>query len=749
MKNKIAAAIIIFLVSSTLLIGVKGKTIDQKISELEKKLQQVQGKEKVDLLNHLAYLYISKSPVKCIEYAEQALALAQKLNHLSGEGRALQNIGIGNAILGKSEKALEYFREALEAAKKADDKKLYAKVLVNTGSVYTRMNNPHKALEFQLESLKIEKEMGRKPGIAAVLSNIGITYQQLFDSAGALDYYLNSLKIYDQLENPNEKEVSNVLLNIGIVYIELNRPAKALEYLRKAIEIKKKIGDRAGIAMVHGAIASGYQLQNDYRRALDYNKKALKIAEEIGIKLMIPRCTGNIGTIYEALRDYHQALDFFRKSLEISTETGDKLSMGLALISIGRVELELQNHAGALENIQKGLNIAKKIGKKDLALRGYKILSRLYEAGGDYKKAMEYSRRLNQTDKELLNEKNQVQINKLQAIYEAEKKAKEIEMLKKDNEIKDLRLSNAEFARNAFIMGFLLVVIILALLFKKYLYLFSFWKKKKYIGQFRLMHKIASGGMGTIFKAHGITNKSEITAVKILKDELFTHEISKKRFKRESAIIDRLEHPNIVRIKERGESGRQLFIAMEFLEGSTLEHRLNTEGQLPLDEALHIMRQTADTIAYIHGKSIIHRDLKPANIMLIEKNGDPNFVKLLDFGLARAEFDTRITQSANFLGTTEYVPPEQILDAVVSPAGDIFAMGVIFYRMLCGKSPFPGATVIDIMRKVIGEEPEAVSESRPGIPAELNGLVMRMVQKEPGPRPSAESVKNTLENLNT
>jgi tRNA A-37 threonylcarbamoyl transferase component Bud32 len=425
-------------------------------------------------------------------------------------------------------------------------------------------------------------------------------------------------------------------------------------------------------------------------------------------KESIARVLLNIGNVYHDLSDYEKALDFHLQALKLNEELGKKTDISGSLHNIGNIYMELAKPHQALEYYQ------------------------LYH----------------QTDEEILNEKSNQQINELQEKYEAEKKAKDIQSLKKNNEIQQLKLIKERITRYTLIIGIILVLIISALLFKKYLYLFAFWKKQKYVGQFRLMEKLGSGAMGSIYKAHNLMDKSDIAAVKILRDELFTDDNSKKRFKREAAIIDKLRHPNIIRIFEVGASKEKLVLAMEFLEGKTLEDKIKKEGQLRLRESLHIMAQIADAITYIHRKNIIHRDLKPANIMLIEKNGHPNFVKLLDFGLAKMELETRLTQSGNFLGTLQYLAPEQVMDAYSVPANDIFSMGVIFYRMLCGKRPFTGETAVDIMRQVIIKEPPKVSECSPDIPGELDKLVMKMLDKEPGPRPSAESVRDTLQRIN-
>jgi serine/threonine-protein kinase len=371
----------------------------------------------------------------------------------------------------------------------------------------------------------------------------------------------------------------------------------------------------------------------------------------------------------------------------------------------------------------------------------------LYETRGEYRKALEYYKQYHKSDKEIFNVKSSERITEMQTRYDTLKKEKENEILRNENKIQELRLSRATFSRNAFIIGFFLVSVILTLIFKKYLYLFAFWKKEKYIGQFRLMDQIGSGAMSTIYKAHSIVDKSKIAAVKILRGELFSNENSRQRFNREAVIIDKLEHPHIIQIFARGEAGQKPFIAMEFLKGRTLASKIMAEGKLNLKESLHIMARAADALAFIHSKNIIHRDLKPANIMLIERDGDSNFVKLLDFGLAKMEFQTKLTQSGNFVGTIEYVSPEQLLDADSSPANDIFSLGVTFYKMLSGQSPFPGETVIDIMRKVIKEEPLQVTTFRTDIPGELDNLIMKMLSKKPGQRPTAESVLGTLKSL--
>jgi serine/threonine-protein kinase len=214
----------------------------------------------------------------------------------------------------------------------------------------------------------------------------------------------------------------------------------------------------------------------------------------------------------------------------------------------------------------------------------------------------------------------------------------------------------------------------------------------------------------------------------------------------EAAIIDKLDHPNIIKIMQRGQYKDKLFIAMEFLQGKTLDAKIDEQGQLDLKECFHIMMQISDSLVLIHGKNIIHRDLKPSNIMLIERNGDCNFVKLLDFGLARMKAQTRITRTGVLVGTINYMSPEQLANFEYSSASDVYALGVTFYEMITGKIAFHGDTANEIMKQILDTTPIEPNRFRPDIPGELNDLIMKMLEKKKESRPV---IKDVFENLKT
>ncbi|MCP4215491.1 MAG: serine/threonine protein kinase, partial [bacterium] len=150
---------------------------------------------------------------------------------------------------------------------------------------------------------------------------------------------------------------------------------------------------------------------------------------------------------------------------------------------------------------------------------------------------------------------------------------------------------------------------------------------------------------------------------------------------------------------------------------------------------------------YIHSKHIIHRDMKPANIMLINKGGNPDYVKLLDFGLSRMKYQSQLTHTGVLVGTANYMAPEQITDLNYSTAGDIYSLGIIFYEMLSGKTAFQGDSFTQVEMQILKSELEEPISSRPEIPPDLNQLVMRMINKEPGFRPFADEIKYQLEDI--
>lgn len=279
---------------------------------------------------------------------------------------------------------------------------------------------------------------------------------------------------------------------------------------------------------------------------------------------------------------------------------------------------------------------------------------------------------------------------------------------------------------------------------RTYFTLIAFWKRKSFIGHYRILEKIGLGGMGTVYKAQHVMDKTKTVAIKVIRESFSLDPEQKKRFLHEASIMDQFNHPHIVKVIERGEYNQQFFFAMEFLEGPRLSELIEHEHPIGFETIQDVLCQIADALAKIHSKGVVHRDLKPENIMLTERDGRRNFVKLLDFGLAKTESLTRFTETGKVMGTVQYISPEQILEGNATPASDMYALGVIFFELVTGSRPFDGETVIQTIKAILDNDPQPPVELRPDLPEAWNRLILNMIDKDPRLRPDAASFLKEL-----
>jgi len=278
---------------------------------------------------------------------------------------------------------------------------------------------------------------------------------------------------------------------------------------------------------------------------------------------------------------------------------------------------------------------------------------------------------------------------------------------------------------------------------RKHLKLIAFWKQKKYIGPYRIDRQIGSGGTGVVYKVRRISKNSECYAMKLLKEECLQNETYKKRFRNESKIIDQIDHPNVVKIFDRGEVNGRDYIVMELLNGKTLAMKIHENSEMDIKEIIRIVVQVCGGLEELHTLGILHRDLKPENIFLVENT--PTTIKLLDFGLARTEVsNTRLTETGQIVGTIAYIPPEIISGKKVSSAGDIYSLGVILYEMLTGKNPFIAETSFEMFKMILKNNFPDLTIYRKDIPQELIKLTQAMTDQNPVNRPKASEIIQQL-----
>jgi eukaryotic-like serine/threonine-protein kinase len=257
------------------------------------------------------------------------------------------------------------------------------------------------------------------------------------------------------------------------------------------------------------------------------------------------------------------------------------------------------------------------------------------------------------------------------------------------------------------------------------------WVGRSIAGRYLVEERIGGGGMGVIYRGrHQVIDRD--VAIKFLHPRFTQDAKSRQRFLGEARAANQMNHEHVIDITDFGETEDGLvYLVMEYLQGRTLESEI-AKGPLPLARALHIAAQTAAGLARAHELDVFHRDVKPGNVFLIKRSNDPDFVKLLDFGIARFERETRITDHGTLMGTPEYLAPEQ-LQGHVGPLTDLYALGCVLFEMITGRPPFTG-NMSEVLVKHLRDPPPLASSFAPGIPPELDALLMQMLSKDPQKR---------------
>ncbi|MFL5339459.1 MAG: serine/threonine-protein kinase [Gemmataceae bacterium] len=286
------------------------------------------------------------------------------------------------------------------------------------------------------------------------------------------------------------------------------------------------------------------------------------------------------------------------------------------------------------------------------------------------------------------------------------------------------------------------------------------------IGQYRLLELIGEGGMGQVYKAEDVYLKRQV-ALKVMKPAIAKDELSWKLFWNEARATAALQNPRIATVYQVGEDGDTMFLAMELLKGESLESRLK-RGPLSLEQAIWVVREAALGLTVAHHAGFTHRDIKPGNLWLELADGHNlkddrlqkfkgeagsaealdgyHCLKLLDFGLVRVDCDAngKMKRGAA-IGTPAYMAPEQAAGALGDPRSDLFSLGVVLFRLVTNRLPFPGDTPFEIMAALASQTAPLASEFNPHLPPRLVRLIQRMLSRDPIARPrSAADVAEEL-----
>jgi serine/threonine protein kinase len=247
-------------------------------------------------------------------------------------------------------------------------------------------------------------------------------------------------------------------------------------------------------------------------------------------------------------------------------------------------------------------------------------------------------------------------------------------------------------------------------------------------GRYQLLDLIGRGGMGEVWRAHD-TVTDRVVAIKVLPTQYTDDPMFRQRFRREAHAAARLNSPHVIPIHDYGEIEGRLFVTMRLVEGRDL-HAVLTEGPLQPSRAVRIIEQVAKALNAAHRAGLVHRDVKPSNVLLDEDD----FAYLIDFGIARAADETRLTGTGNAIGTFQYMAPERLANSPDDARADIYALACVLYECLTGQPPFAGRNMASLVADHLNTPPPQPSDSRPDVPAQFDAIIETGMAKDPDDR---------------
>lgn len=426
--------LLLFLLSTVLL---NQNASAQKSRETIDSLQADLKKNPVDtlrvkLFNEIGYEYVTNDSAKAVEYANKGLALAKSIGYLHGEMNAHNVLGLVLYYSSDYDHSLEHHEAARLIALKLND----------------------------------------KAKLAVTLNNIGLIYDDRADYTKALKYYLESLSLVEDSEHGGSAkgkwQMGSTLNNVALIYQLQGKYKEALEFHNRSLKIKKEVGNKKGIGSSLHNIGLVYKLQGEYEKSLEYYFQALAVRKENGDDNGTALTLNNIGSVYESMKEYEKAFSYFEQSLEIRKKLKDRYGLAISLFSMGSNYCTRKDFKKGFEYYDKALQIGKEIGSKDLLKRGYETIAIAYQSLGNFEKAYEYQGLLMNMNDSIFNLESSKQMNELQTKYESEKKEKEIALLTKDGEIRELQLNKNKLWMVVMLTAILIVLLLSALLFNRY-----------------------------------------------------------------------------------------------------------------------------------------------------------------------------------------------------------------------------------------------------------------------------------------
>ena len=270
------------------------------------------------------------------------------------------------------------------------------------------------------------------------------------------------------------------------------------------------------------------------------------------------------------------------------------------------------------------------------------------------------------------------------------------------------------------------------------------------IGSYRLVELLGAGAMGEVYKATDGKLFDRVVALKLLSEKFARNENARSRFQNEVQYVAHLDHPNIIKIYDHGEVDGRPFFVMEFLDGIDLARFMKDEPNRNIERSVEIARQLCEALDFAHRHNVVHRDVKPANVMIVRR-GDSEQVKLVDFGIMHVD-SSKMTRDGTQPGTSAYSSPEQLRNDAIDHRSDLFSLGIVLYELFANAYPFDAPSEALITHHILQREPESPRKKNVTLPASVEVLIMKLLEKDPAQRPQsagevAEALRQQLRKL--
>ncbi len=431
---------------------------------LESRLGAAKGAARLELLAELTAVYHNDNAAKAVESATEALELFRSYPDAARELSVLNHLVYAHVSLGDYPQALQLGARAERLARAEEDSTALGRALRNRGRIYRSRGEIREAFEVLRESAELCEVAGDLHGLGDSWTDISITHWLIGDYPAALDGFIRAHQIYEEIGEP--REIAGVLNNIGIVHKMLGDGDKALALYLEALEIRRQVGPQGSVANVLNNIGNVYRDLGESENALGYYLEALEIgpANTSGHANTL----ANTGSSYQDLGDLERAVEFYQRALALNEQTGNRKGSASALLKIADAERRRGRRSDALATLLRSLEIALEVDAKTEIQQAYRLLAELYAEAGRYQDAYEAFQGFERIKSEIFNAENSKNIADMQARFESDRQAREIELLRQQQTIATLEISSQQTARRLLIGGLLSLLLVLLVLYNRY-----------------------------------------------------------------------------------------------------------------------------------------------------------------------------------------------------------------------------------------------------------------------------------------